>query len=220
MEKTKLILKPRILVIFVIITVLVLYITGTTTPTIDRGQIKSSSLISYQTEFNYRQTANDCGPFNVAAVVRALKNKGVDSNQFANEIKWRLPNEYTLPRGLKKQLKQNKITVEIPNLKVLSDEDKIHLLRQQLSQGKPIIILGEINGYEHYITIFGFDASKNEFYVYDSAHDADDAILELTKDDNSSLPGNKTLLTIELLDFWRNGGMYGIYNWYAIIASI
>lgn len=107
--------------------------------------------------------------------------------------------------------------IEIPNLKNLSDENKIDFLREQLSQKKPTIILGGRENYQHYITIFGFDRSKNEFYIYDSLFDKGDK--DLTKDSNGDLPGNRTYSSDELLNFWRRGGMYGFYTWYAIITS-
>lgn len=219
MEKRKLNARFGILAILTVTVVTIVYIRGTLPPSIDRNQIKSSYLIDYPTEFNYKQTLNDCGPFNVAAVVRALKNKEVDSGKFSKEIKWRLPNKYTLPIGLKKQLKQNDIIVKAPNLKRLSDRDKIYFLQEQLSQGKPVIILGEKENYQHYITLLGFDASKDEFYVYDSAYQEDERIRSLTRDDNAALPGNQTITSDKLLDFWGGGGMYGVHNWYAIVAS-
>lgn len=163
---------------------------------------------------------NNCGPFNTAAVVRALKKKEVNSQTFAKKIGWRLPNKYTLPLGIEKQLEENGIAVEKPNLKTLADEEKILFLQQELSHGKPIIILGERNNFEHYVTIFGFDSLKDEFYVYDSFHDKKPGSKdEMTKDDNADLPGNRIFSSKELLNFWRNGGMYGIYNWYAIVTS-
>lgn len=219
MGKRRLNARFGILAILTVTVVTIVYIRGTLPPSIDRNQIKSSYLIDYPTEFNYKQTLNDCGPFNVAAVVRALKNKEVDSGKFSKEIKWRLPNKYTLPIGLKKQLKQNDIIVKAPNLKRLSDRDKIYFLQEQLSQGKPVIILGEKENYQHYITLLGFDASKDEFYVYDSAYQEDERIRSLTRDDNAALPGNQTITSDKLLDFWGGGGMYGVYNWYAIVAS-
>ena len=82
---------------------------------------------------------------------------------------------------------------------------------------KPIIILGERDYYEHYITILGFNNTKNEFYVYDSFFDKGEK--DLTIDENNDLPGNRTFTSNELLTFWSNGGMYGLYNWYTIVAS-
>ncbi len=186
-------------------------------PETDESKIAVLAAINYPLEFNYRQTVNDCGPFNVAAVVRALTKQRVISAEFAKNIEWRLPNKYTLPWGMEKQLKENGISIEIPNIKALSDEDKIAFLQERLSQGKPIIILGERDNYEHYITIFGFDSVKNEFYVYDSFFEKGEK--ELTIDNNGSLPGNRNFTSKELLNFWRGGGMYGMYHWYSIVAS-
>lgn len=220
MEKREPIIKLRILAFLIITIATIVYIARTSPPIIDKDDIKTSFLIEYPTKFNYRQTANDCGPFNVAAVVRTLKKGEVDSGKFSKEIKWRLPNKYTLPIGLKKQLKQNGVIVKAPNLKRLSNEDKIYFLQEQLSQGKPVILLGEKENYQHYITLLGFDASKGEFYIYDSAYQEDERIRGLTRDDNATLPGNQTITSNKLLDFWDGGGMYGVYNWYALVASI
>lgn len=203
--------KIKVLSLLIIIAVTGVYLSLTDkTPEIDRSKIAPSSIIEYPSEFNYLQTANDCGPFNVAAIVRALTEKQVDSQEFAENIEWRLPNKYTLPWGMERQLKENGMKIEIPNVKALSDDDKIAFLQEQLSYKKPIIILGERDDYEHYMTIFGFDRSENEFYIYDSLFD---------KDANDDLPGNRNFTSEELLNFWRDGGMYGLYEWYAIVNS-
>jgi hypothetical protein len=118
---------------------------------------------------------------------------------------------------MEKQLKQNNISIEIPNLKSLSGEDKIAYLKEQLSQSHPIIILGEQGGYEHYVTLFGFNSTEDEFYVYNSIFEEGES--GLTKDENNDLPGNKNFTSEELLNFWRKGGMYGLYEWYAIMNS-
>jgi hypothetical protein len=186
-------------------------------PTIDKNKILYSSIIDYSGEFNYRQTVNDCGPFSTAAVVRALTGKTIDSAEFTKNIGWRLPNKYTLPWGLEKQLKDNGISIETPNLKNLSEEDKILFLEEQLSQKNPVIILGQIKKYQHYITLFGFNDREKTFYVYDSFFDKGED--GLTKDANGDLPGNRNLSFEELLNFWRGGGMYGLYNWYAIVSE-
>lgn len=176
-----------------------------------------SSTIIYSSAFNFRQTVNGCGPFSVAAVVRALTGREIDSKEFDKSMDWRLPDGGTLPIGMEKQLKENGISVEIPDVERLTDEQKISLLKEKLSQNKPIIILGQTGDYEHYITLFGFDDSKDEFYIYDSFYDKEKE--GYTKDDNGDFSGNRTFTSKELLDFWRGGGMYGFYKWYAIIAS-
>jgi len=190
---------------------------GKKAPEIDESKISDSSIIDYQSEFNYLQTVNDCGPYNVAAVVRSLTKEEVSSVEFAKNIGWRMPNAYTLPLGLEKQLKDNDIKIEIPNLKTLSDGDRIVFLRERLSQGMPVIILGERDKIEHYITIFGFNSKKDEFYVYDSLLGKGKE--GFTVDENDSLPGNRNFTSEELIYFWRGGGMHGKFIWYAIVAS-
>ena len=198
----------KLLLVFVVITLGLLF--WDRLPAIDESVIKSSVLMDYPSEFNYVQTVNDCGPFSVAAVVRALKGEEVDSNVFVEEIKWRLPNGYTLPWGLEKQLGENGVEVEKVDVEGLSDDEKVLFLQEKLSLGMPVIILGEVNGIEHYVTVFGFDSEQDEFYLYDSLYQ---------KDENDGFPGNRVLSNGELLDFWGGGGMYGFYEWYAIVAS-
>lgn len=188
-------------------------------PKIDPALVKENATIAYSSQYNYRQTQNDCGPFNVAAVVRALKDQDVDSALFAKEIGWRLPNKYTLPWGLENQLKMQGISIEKPQLNLLADDEKITFLQQSLSLGKPIIVLGEREGYEHYTTLLGFNTAKDEYYVYDSLQSASPDQQGTTTDENDLLPGNATLNSRELLDFWRGGGMYGFWKWYGLVAS-
>jgi hypothetical protein len=70
---------------------------------------------------------------------------------------------------------------------------------------------------QHYLSIFGFNRKKDEFYVYDSLTEEGD--LGFTIDENGSLSGNRTLSAEELLEFWRRGGTYGKFIWYAIVAG-
>ncbi len=177
----------------------------------------TSSSINYSSDFNYRQTVNGCGPFSVAAVVRALTGREIDSKEFDKNMEWRLPDGGTLPVGMEKLLEQNGISVEVPDVKQLTDEEKISLLQEKLSQHKPTIVLGQVGDYEHYITVLGFDNSKDQFYIYDSFFDKEKE--GFTKDENGELSGNRNFTSQELLDFWRGAGMYGMYNWYAIVAS-
>lgn len=189
-------------------------------PQVDQTLIKESALIAYPSKYNYRQTKNDCGPYNVAAMVRALKDQDVDSELFAREIGWRLPNKYTLPWGLENQLKENGIKIEKPNFNLLIDDEKIALIQGYLSLGKPIIILGERDGYEHYITLLGFNTNSDEYYIYDSLQDSSQDEAGMTTDENASFPENKILNSKELLDFWRGGGKYGIWKWHGLVASL
>lgn len=186
-------------------------------PTITYANIAQASLIDYPEQYNFRQTINDCGPFNVAAVVRTLSQQEVSSATFAEEIGWRLPNKYTLPWGMEAQLKDHGIEIEIPNIKKLSDEEKLDYLKEQLSLKHPITLLGQQENYEHYITLLGFDSKKDEFYAYDPLGKKGEEGFVL--DENEALPGNRTLKSSELLEFWRGGGMYGVYEWYGIVSK-
>ena len=186
-------------------------------PEINSDNIEPAMIMEYSKPDHFRQTPNDCGPYNVAAVVRALKNVEVSSAEFAEDITWRLPNNYTLPIGLEKQLKENGVFVRAYSLKSFEDHLRIDFLLENLSLKRPVIILGEQDGYEHYITLFGFDSAEDEFYLYDSIVKAGNP--GMTTDLNAFAPGNKSMTAEELLEFWRGGGTYGVYNWYAIASS-
>src|SRR3989338_4079034 len=102
MEKRNMILKNKKICIGLVIlaTLTGFVVVRGGKPDVDQSLIKASASIFYPSAYNYRQTKNDCGPFNIAAVVRVLKDENVDSASFAEEIGWRLPNKYTLPWGL------------------------------------------------------------------------------------------------------------------------
>jgi len=189
-------------------------------PPINASIITTSGYLEYPAEYNYRQSGNDCGPFNVAAVTRALRKKNVSSTLLAREIGWRLSNNYTLPWGLESQLKSFNIHIEKPHFGLLTDDEKIMLLQEYLSLGKPIIILGERDNYEHYITILGFASGADQYDIYDSLQAPLPGKPDMTTDDNDSFPGNATMKSSELLNFWRGGGMYGFWEWYGLVASL
>ena len=207
----------------VVFIILMIYLLGAVffiKPKIDTTVIKKSAFIWYPAEYNYRQSRNDCGPFNTAAVMRALTDKDIDSTLFAKEIGWRLPNKYTLPLGLESQLKKQGLHIKNPNFWLLTDEEKIELIREYLSVGMPIIILGERDKYEHYMTIFGFNADVDQYYLYDSLQVQSPEQKNFTIDENGAFPGNKTMSSQEFLDFWRGGGMYGLWEWYGLVLSL
>jgi len=190
---------------------------GTDVPVMNKSLILDSSITDYPSEFHFLQTGNDCGPFNVAAITRTFGDKEVSSAEFAETIGWRMPNGYTMPWGLEEQLKDHGIPVELPNLPVFTDEERINFIHERMSQGKLVIILGVKGDIQHYLSIFGFNREYDEFYVYDSL--IEERSPGFTIDENGSLPGNRTLSSEKLLEFWRRGGMYGKFMWYAIIAG-
>ena len=200
--------------------VALLFLNSRVKPQMDAAIIKESAFINYPAEYNYRQSVNDCGPFNVAAVIRALIGKNVDSAALAHKIGWRLANGYTLPWGLESQIRSHGINIAKPHVGVLSDDEKITLVRGYLSMGRPIVILGERDNYEHYVTILGFASDMDQYFIYDSIQAPSHENPELTTDDNDFLPGNKIMKSRELLDFWRGGGMYGFWEWYGLVAGL
>ncbi|WP_162426057.1 hypothetical protein [Pontibacter pudoricolor] len=173
--------------------------------------------IDYPSEYNYKQVSTYCGPFSTAAVVRALQGKKVDSFEYSENIGWRIFNKGTHPIGLSRQLEKQYLNVEIARLRSFSDDERLLFLQERLSQGKAIIILGEKYAYQHYVTLFGFNKQKQEYYIYDSW--CPEGTKGLVVDENGSLPGNLTLNSQELLTFWGKGGMYSFYEWYALVAS-
>jgi len=209
----------RVLGILLILVLVGLYMLRPRTdiPEMNISIIQDKWTIDYPQEFHFLQTENDCGPFNVAAVTRTLNNKEVSSAEFAKNIGWRMPNNYTMPWGLEEQLKDNGIPIEIPNLPVFTDEERLDFLHERMSQGKLVIILGEKDGIQHYLSLFGFNRQKDEFYVYDSL--LEEETVGMTIDENGDQTGNRTLNSNELLKFWSQGGMYGKFIWYAIVAG-
>jgi len=209
----------RVLGILLILVLVGLYMLRPRTdiPEMNISIIQDKWTIDYPQEFHFLQTENDCGPFNVAAVTRTLNNKEVSSAEFAKNIGWRMPNNYTMPWGLEEQLKDNGIPIEIPNLPVFTDEERLDFLHERMSQGKLVFILGEKDGIQHYLSLFGFNRQKDEFYVYDSL--LEEETVGMTIDENGDQTGNRTLNSNELLKFWSQGGMYGKFIWYAIVAG-
>ena len=81
-----------------------------------------------------------------------------------------------------------------------------------------MILLGKKDEALHYMTLVGYTKIGEEFrfHVYDSWHTKGEG--GLTADDNAALPGNRTLTSDELMNFWREGGLFGMYQWYALVV--
>jgi hypothetical protein len=181
------------------------------------SEVLKLSFIPYASAYNFAQTYNDCGPYNSAAVVRALTGENVSSAEFAKTITHRIKYKWTLPEGITEQLNQYGIKSDMPDFSEFSDYEKITYLREQLALQHPVVLLIKKDDFQHYITIFGFDRVKDEFYIYDSLMER----LEggITNDENGEMPGNKTITTKKLLEMWSGGGMLGKYKWLAIICE-
>ena len=179
--------------------------------------IASSYTIDYPANYHHKQISTYCGPFSVAAVTRILTGKTVDSFEFADNITWKILDKGTHPIGLIKQLEDQGLKVEAPRLRNFSDNERLAFLQERLSQGKPIILLGEKDSEQHYVTLLGFNQKHQTFYIYDSS--CKEGQKGFVIDENGLLPGNLTLSRAELLEFWGKGGIYSFYEWYALVAS-
>lgn len=160
-------------------------------------------------DYHYRQSGNDCGPLNVAAVLR-LRDIQVDNQEIIDSTKFRFRNDYTHPWGIEDHF----MFSFSYDTSELNDEEKINFLKSKISSRHAGILLGGTDTYQHYITLLGY--GDDEFYVYDSLHTK--GVDGLTVDSNGSTVGNRSLSNEELLDFWSKGGMYGFYEDYVMFV--
>lgn len=166
--------------------------------------------------YNLKQTYNDCGPYSCFILLKAL-GKDADLIDIKKKMKWRLKNNYTLPWGIEETLKRFNVKIKKHDFSVMKDDIKIDNIKKELSNDNPIIILGGINKYQHYVALLGYN--NDMFFIYDSLQKKDyDIKGNFTIDENGNLPGNKNLTKKELLNFWRKGGKYLFFKWYALIA--
>lgn len=183
----------------------------------DPALIKTSVQLDYPANFNYRQTLNNCGSYSTAAAIRALTGRDFSAEAVVTDMPWRVPNRLTFPWGPEQYLHRNNFQVETPSLNYIPDTERLSIVRERLSQAKPVIILIDNTGYQHYVTLLGFDIEADLFYVYDAVHIRGEN--GLTVDDNGLAPGNRSWSSAELSRHWDGGGVLGVYRWYAIVVS-
>ncbi|OHD10125.1 MAG: hypothetical protein A2Y34_01720 [Spirochaetes bacterium GWC1_27_15] len=173
--------------------------------------------ISFDSKNNFRQSFNDCALYSIKAIVTIIKNKNITISEISEKIKeFRFKNNYTLPFGIESVLKNFNIKFKILNCYSNTNEEKIKILKTNLNNLTPIIILVEYSKFQHYMTILGYN--KKEFYIYDSVLTKDSKIPNLTLDLNGSLPGNRNIDYETLINMWNNGGMFGLYKNYGIVC--
>lgn len=219
--------KPCLLLLIVVLVLLVgvfLYLTGTFrsgavfVPKLPKREGIFS--FSYPSSFNYRQTGTTCGPYSVAAVMRIYGYTDVSSEEIASSISYKIPGYGTHPLGLEEALKKLGLTPAAYRLDQsdMSDRGRAAFLKVKLIGNQPVIILGQKNGVQHYVTILGVNVDTDEFYLYDSWLDEGEP--GMTVDENGETPGNVTMTADQVLNFWRGGGLYGFYEWYALVVEI
>jgi hypothetical protein len=158
---------------------------------------------------NARQGANQCGPY---AAAMALGN--TDAADMVEALPWTLPGGYTHPRALEKLIARMSAHAIAYDAGSLSDDEKAVFLREKLAAGSPVILLTRMYGYQHYVTLLGYDDSG--FFVYDPVFTRGDE--GRTIDENGNAPGNRTMASADLLADWSGGGIAGAYTWYALVV--
>lgn len=208
-----------ILAVIVLIALVAYFWPRIFTASYDANNILPEACRDYPSEENYAQYGTTCGPFSAAGTVRALTQNEVDSWEFAEKMKAQIGKAGTHPWGVKYELVTNDVSIEVPSLNSMSDEERIEFLQERLSAGSAIILLGEYENihYQHYLTILGFNKENDEFYIYDSLYYQMNRTH--TYDSNGDLPGNKNFTSEDLLDFWGRGGVLGFYEWFAIVGT-
>ncbi len=157
-----------------------------------------------------KQGFSHCGAYSVKGILSA----------FGKDIK-NHPKEYHTNRiskiigtGFSKSyyvniLRSHGFSATGKNAKNLSDEEKLTLLKMLLSRNTPVMLLigngytktGKYNPLKaqiigHWITLWGYDDIKQEFYVYDSA------VPKKLYDENIPV-GNKKRKYSEILRDWK-----------------
>ena len=128
-----------------------------------------ASYLKLDNDLFYRQTLNNCGPYSVMAVVNILAEKRLNPEKLSEEMSWRIYKNLTFPQGVINLLHKYGIKTKEFVLKNQKDTEKIIWLKNQIEQGRPVILLIKIHHVLHYITIIGYN--ENGFMIYDSMQD-------------------------------------------------
>lgn len=184
--------------------------------------IKDKTVLLLDENRIYKQTPDNSDSYVASAVIKIISETSVNPEIIAKNTKNKLFQKFYLPLNVFKNLKKYQIKSEELFAYKMKPDERLNLLRERLSRGRPIIILGEHpdiqnESLDNYILLLGFDKDEDEFYIYNPDQEAGEK--RLTTDTNGELSGNSTWTSNELISFWQNGGRYGLYKWYAISAS-
>jgi len=166
----------------------------------------------------YRQTLNNCGPYSVMAVINILKQETIDPEILAQEIKWRIYKNLTFPLGIGDLLKKYNIETKEYVLWNYNEDDKISWLKNMIDEGKPIILLIEINHIKHYFTVLGYD--KEGFMIYDSLQEKRIDNQRMTIIDKEDYVGNRYYNAEYLIRLWKDGGFKIFFQSWALVCNI
>jgi hypothetical protein len=130
-------------------------------------------------EYLYQHGAN-CGPRAIKGILSSFgkdtKENPVDYNKFWLGKKF----GQMLPHQMVSILEENGLEVEVGDAGGLTTDAKLRLLKEKLYGDSPVVLLIG-NGYDtkgrywrsfgaitkHYVTVYGYDDTNKEFYVYD-----------------------------------------------------
>ncbi len=184
-----------------------------------RSDMLAQIQLYFEQDRNYRQTRNGCWPFTASAVINWLyEDKQVDPLKIEKTMKRRFTaQKHTHPWGVETTLIDQWLNIFKPNMYRLDTNRKLRYLQYEISQGNPVILLGNLDGYQHFLSLWGYDREKMVFYVYDSVYQRGEDWYTL--DHNWDLPGNVNYTYDELLRFWKWWGKWLFYRWYALVVE-
>ena len=140
--------------------ILVVNYLGEIIPTINADTSENPSeynSLEISNSIYYRQTFNNCAPYSVMAVINILKKVIIDPELLAQQIKWRTNKKLTFPQGIVELLKKYDVSSKNNILWIFKDQEKISWIKNTIDNGKPIIVLVEVNNVQHFYTILGYD---------------------------------------------------------------
>lgn len=185
---------------------------------VEEPVISEHSLLMNENIF-YRQTYNNCGPYSVMAAVNILRHEELDPENLSKEMGWRIIKNLTFPQGVVSLLHKYKIKTKEYVLWSKSDSEKASFLRGQISHGTPVILLVNLHGVLHYVTLVGYD--ENGFMLYDSMQEKLQENLRFTIRDEKARSGNRWLSDAELISLWNAGGVkFAFRNWCIVCSNL
>lgn len=173
--------------------------------------------LEYASILNYRQGLKECGPYAAAAAANALRESNIHPKKMVSMLPWKLPFGYTHPWALEQLLASVNLTTESYSVKSFTSVEKKEFLMQEISNHSPVILLVKMYGYQHYVVLLGFDSNTNDFFVYDPVYTRGED--GYTVDDNGNLPGNRNINWDVLREQWDEGGVFGFFEWYALVVE-
>lgn len=183
-----------------------------------------TKIVSRRPNKYFTQKAGFCGGYTIKGVLSAW---GLDDKENAGDyvsLSTRL-SQATLPSNIVNELNKHGFIATLKRANKLSDKEKIELLKKEIDKDRPVIILEGCcftrknkfrkkkfyNDIGHWISIWGYDDKKEEFYVYDSY---------VEKKHYSKVPiGNARRTFAQLLQVWE-GPLYSRFLDYIYIPVV